>query len=938
MTYNGQTFDVQVEAGIHTATGQVYATLQSIDPNTNLPPDVLTGFLPPENGTGRGTGSLSFLVSPKADLATGTQIRNVAYITFDQNGSIATDQVDDDDPSKGVDPSKQALVTIDAGAPTSSVAALPAVSSTKAFTVSWSGSDDTGGSGLASYSIYVSDNGGSFTPWLTATTQTSATYDGLDGHTYGFYSIATDNVGNVQTAPTSAQATTTVDSTPPQSSVSSLPTYSPGTFTVGWSGSDANGIGIASYSVYMSDNGATFVPWLTNTTLTSSSFTGVNGHSYGFYSVATDKLGNTQPTPSGAQATTLVDAIPPTSSVNALPAFTDSTSFTVSYTASDPGSSASGLAEVNIYVKGPTDSRYSLAHAFTGSSLSNGNFSYSASEGDGSYAFYSVATDNVGNVQATPSSANTTTLLDTAAPTSSASSPQYSSSKTVTVSYTASDPNSSASGLAEVDVYVEGPTDSSYSLAHAFTGSSLGSGNFSFTASEGDGSYAFISIATDKAGNVQATPGSAYTTTLLDTAAPTSSATSPQYTNSKTFTASYTASDPGSSASGLAEVDLYVKGPTDSSYSLAHAFTGSSLSSGSFSFNASEGDGSYAFYTIATDKAGNIQATPSFAQATSTVDSVAPSSGVAALPAYSLGSFTVSWSGSDNTGGSGLASYSVYVSDNNGAFTPLLTNTTKNSTTFSGQNGHVYGFYSVATDVAGNVQATPGSAQTTTTVESVPPPIPTITSGPGSTSSSSSATFAFTDSQSGVTFLSKVDNGSYAATSSPQTVTGLGNGSHTFYVEAKDQAGNISSAASYTWTVSLSSSPTVVSTKVDDGTAQRSMVRSITLTFSGSIASTLSSVMAVLSLTRASDNLSVGLKGTLDSTGKILTLTFTGSSIIGGSLADGRYTLGYAGSILLAAGNPGQSDENEVLVAFVRRLERHGERDRRGQYGVPGGL
>ena len=85
MTYNGQTFDVLVEAGIHTATGQVYATFQSIDPNTQLPPDVLTGFLPPENGTGRGMGYISFTIQPKAGLATGTQIRNVALITFDQN-------------------------------------------------------------------------------------------------------------------------------------------------------------------------------------------------------------------------------------------------------------------------------------------------------------------------------------------------------------------------------------------------------------------------------------------------------------------------------------------------------------------------------------------------------------------------------------------------------------------------------------------------------------------------------------------------------------------------------------------------------------------------------------------------------------------------------------------------------------------------------------
>jgi len=43
-----------------------------------------------------------------------------------------------------------------------------------------------------SYSIFVSDNFGSFKQFLTNTTQTSATFVGQLGHNYGFYSIATD--------------------------------------------------------------------------------------------------------------------------------------------------------------------------------------------------------------------------------------------------------------------------------------------------------------------------------------------------------------------------------------------------------------------------------------------------------------------------------------------------------------------------------------------------------------------------------------------------------------------------------------------------------------------------------------------------------------------------------------------------------------------------
>ncbi len=159
MTYNGETFDVQIQLSLDLATGLVTATFQSLNPETDLPPDALSGFLPPEDGTGRGEGFISYVVSPKPNLSTGTEIRNVAAIVFDGNAVITTDQVDDDDASKGTDPTKEDLLTIDAGAPTSTVTALPGVSGTS-FTVNWSGQDDAGGSGIATYDVYENEDGG----------------------------------------------------------------------------------------------------------------------------------------------------------------------------------------------------------------------------------------------------------------------------------------------------------------------------------------------------------------------------------------------------------------------------------------------------------------------------------------------------------------------------------------------------------------------------------------------------------------------------------------------------------------------------------------------------------------------------------------------------------------------------------------------------------
>ena len=97
---------------------------------------------------------------------------------------------------------------------------------------------------------------------------------------------------------------------PPTSSVASLPAVINTTsFTLSWSGTDSTaGGGIVSYNVYDSTNGGAFKALLTNTTATSTTFTGVFGASYGFYSVATDKAGFTQPTPTAAQALTSLQA------------------------------------------------------------------------------------------------------------------------------------------------------------------------------------------------------------------------------------------------------------------------------------------------------------------------------------------------------------------------------------------------------------------------------------------------------------------------------------------------------------------------------------------------------------------------------------------------------------------------------------------------------
>jgi len=99
---------------------------------------------------------------------------------------------------------------------TSSVNPLPATEPSTSFTVSWTGTPGTEDYGVANYSIYDSDNDGQYVLWKHMTTASSGTFTGVNGHTYRFYSVATDIGGNVQPTPTSPQAITTIDVlTPP---------------------------------------------------------------------------------------------------------------------------------------------------------------------------------------------------------------------------------------------------------------------------------------------------------------------------------------------------------------------------------------------------------------------------------------------------------------------------------------------------------------------------------------------------------------------------------------------------------------------------------------------------------------------------------------------------------------------------------------------------
>jgi hypothetical protein len=87
------------------------------------------------------------------------------------------------------------------------------------------------------------------------------------------------------------------------------------------------------------------------------------------------------------------------------------------------------------------------------------------------------------------------------------------------------------------------------------------------------------------------------------------------------------------------------------------------------------------------------------------------------------------------------------------------------------------------------------------------PLAPTITSGPPALTNVTNATFGFTHTEPGVSFLCRVDSVAYAACTSPKSYSGVAQGAHTFQVKARDAVGNESVPASRAWVVDTTPPP-----------------------------------------------------------------------------------------------------------------------------------
>ncbi|PDV99606.1 right-handed parallel beta-helix repeat-containing protein [Candidatus Chloroploca asiatica] len=85
------TLEVQVNGYVNALSGELTWSFITRDPRTgDYPEDALAGFLPPNDGSGRGEGYVTFEARIKPDVPLGTFINNDADIIFDTNEAINT--------------------------------------------------------------------------------------------------------------------------------------------------------------------------------------------------------------------------------------------------------------------------------------------------------------------------------------------------------------------------------------------------------------------------------------------------------------------------------------------------------------------------------------------------------------------------------------------------------------------------------------------------------------------------------------------------------------------------------------------------------------------------------------------------------------------------------------------------------------------------------
>ncbi|NLD50884.1 MAG: S-layer homology domain-containing protein [Clostridiaceae bacterium] len=187
---------LNVNAGIDVMSGKAFWLFESIDPETGrTPEDPLRGFLPVNLKDSEGEGFVTYTIKPAKNLKTSERVEAQAVIVFDRNEPIDTPLI---------------FNTVDCGNPVSSVKKLPEETNTNEINIEWNSMDDQNGSGVKGVDLYISKNDSDYTLLESGIKENRYKYKGDNGNKYSFFSIARDNVGNVEEMKNSGEASTKV--------------------------------------------------------------------------------------------------------------------------------------------------------------------------------------------------------------------------------------------------------------------------------------------------------------------------------------------------------------------------------------------------------------------------------------------------------------------------------------------------------------------------------------------------------------------------------------------------------------------------------------------------------------------------------------------------------------------------------------------------------
>ena len=322
------------------------------------------------------------------------------------------------------------------------------------------------------------------------------------------------------------------------------------------------------------------------------------------------------------------------------------------------------------------------------------------------------------------------------------------------------------------------------SVTYSGIGASDTSGIASFSCNPASGSTFALGTsapvtcnATDTVGN---TASGSFTVTVTDTTAPaaptvTGGPTGPTNDATPTFTFS--------PVNGATSYRCAIDDPTPGATCSASGFTAGSL-----------GDGGHVFYVTAADGSGNTG--PAGSRSFS-VDRTAPS---LVLPGQSVevpdytGPVSVTYSGIGASDTSGIASFSCNPASGStfalGTSAPVTCN---------------------ATDTVGN---TASGSFTVTVTDTTAPAAPTVTGGPTGPTNDATPAFTFSPVDGATSYRCAIDDPTPTTSCTPAGFTSptTPDGGHTFYVAARDTAGNLSAVASRSFTVDTTPSATSITT------------------------------------------------------------------------------------------------------------------------------